>query len=210
MRNAGLVAILAPILLVTSAPDAEADGWYFTEGFGESELNGEMADYFEGGEFAARISFGRRGKTWSVEGNVMGTGLDGRRLFAGNSYEAMTIGLDAKYHVPIGTSGLGVYLRGGLNKMMLNESYGSYDEPRAGDYEGRGITYGAGVQIKGKIPAVGFLFWPLFFTDIGPKITGALWLDTSRQFVRLHHPDGPSLDGDFSTWTIGFALGSDF
>jgi hypothetical protein len=196
--------------LAASASESHADGWYFTEGMGQSELNGELSDYFEGGDLAGRVSLGRRGHTWSVEANFMATGLEGRRVFAGNSYSALTIGLDAKYHVPLGTSGLGVYLRGGLNKMNLDGSWGNFDELRGDEYEGRGITYGAGVQIKGKIPAVGFLFWPLFFTDIGPKITGALWLDTSRQFVRLHHPNGPSLDGDFSTWTLGFAIGSDF
>ena len=209
MRNALLIATCA-VSIAASLSEARADGWYFTEGAGQSELDGEMSNYFEGGALAARLSIGRRTGNWSFEAFLMGTELEGRRVFSGNSYTAMTVGLDAKYHVPLGFPGGSVYLRGGLDKMSLNSTFGDFDQPRATSYAGRGIDYGVGIQVKGKIPAVGFLFWPLFFTDIGPKITGALWFDTSKQFVRLHHPQGPSLDGDFATWTIGFAVGSDF
>ena len=43
-------------------------------------------------------------------------------------------------------------------------------------YGGRGLGVGAGIQLKGKVPAIGFLFFPLFFADWGPKVTAALFV----------------------------------
>ena len=57
---------------------------------------------------------------------------------------------------------------------------------------------------------LGLLFWPLFFTNVGPKMTAALWLDSGYEFYRLHGDRPTAIDAQLSTMTFGFALGSDF
>ncbi len=61
---------------------------------------------------------------------------------------------------------------------------------------------------------LGFLFWPLFFVPVGPKVTGALFIDTGADFYRLHRGgdiDNPdAIDGSMNRITIGWAVGADF
>jgi hypothetical protein len=77
-------------------------------------------------------------------------------------------------------------------------------------FEGRGLGVGAGIQLKGKGSVLGLLWWPLFFTNVGPKMTAALWLDSGYEFYRLHGDRPTAIDAQLSTLTFGFALGSDF
>jgi hypothetical protein len=195
------------ILLVTLAGPAHADGWYFVEGVGQPRVEGELGTRLEG-LFAFRVALGHRVDRIAVEGYVQVGAFDGIGAFEGGSYSTATFGVDLKYLMPV-TRHLEVYLRGGLNRMLL-EGGGWNDPADAAGYAGRGLTYGAGVQISGKVPVLGFLWFPLFFTDLGPKVTSGLWFDTSNQIVRLHKPGRRSLDGDLPTWTLGFAIGSDF
>lgn len=109
-----------------------------------------------------------------------------------------TIGVDVKYLRPV-SEHFELYLRGSLGKGWLDNS----------DYEGRGFGVGAGAQLKGKVRALGFLFWPLFFVPYGPKVTGALFIDTGADFYRLH-AHGDSIDGSINRITIGWAIGADF
>lgn len=202
MRRA--VTVLA--VLAALGGTARADGWYFTEGFGQSRVEGDLGRRLDG-IFTLRLALGRRIDQLAVEGYVQMGAFAGRGPLQGGDYSTATVGLDLKYLVPV-TEHLEVYLRGGLNRMLLE---GAFGEP-AGvhGYAGRGLTYGAGAQLSGKVPVLGFLWFPLFFTDLGPKVTGGLWLDTSRQMVRLHKRGHRSLDGELATWTLGFSIGSDF
>jgi hypothetical protein len=96
-----------------------------------------------------------------------------------------------------------VYLRG-------SAMVGGLDRAGFDSFEGRGLGVGAGVQLKGKGSVLGLLFWPLFFTNVGPKMTAALWLDSGYEFYRLHGDRPTAIDAQLSTLTFGFALGSDF
>jgi hypothetical protein len=107
-------------------------------------------------------------------------------------------GMDVKYLQPV-SKHVEVYLRGGLSKGYADGI----------DASGRGLGIGAGAQVKGKVPALGLLFWPFFFTNFGPKMTGALYVDTSYEFYRLHGPRRTT-DAQLSHLTLGFAFGSDF
>lgn len=211
-------------LVLGTASTAAADGLYFTESFGGANVKDELGSYIKD---AVRIRFGlgyRLGKSWAVEGYVAGdigtTSHLGTRDYAarcgdcgadpGSDYydhhsatSMVTIGLDVKYLRPL-SDRFEVYLRGGLGKGWLDDS----------DYSGRGLGVGAGAQLKGKVRALGFLFWPLFFVPAGPKVTAALFVDTGADFYRLHRGGNPdnrdSVDGSISRITFGFAVGSDF
>lgn len=203
-----MVRALASLILVAAlAGPAHADGWYFVEGLGQPRVEGDLGKRLDG-QFALRVALGRRLEQIAIEGYVQVGAFDGIGSFEGGSYSTATFGLDLKYFVPA-TEHVELYLRGGLNRMLL-EGGGWGDPANAAGYAGRGLTYGAGVQVSGKVPVLGFLWFPLFFTDLGPKVTGGLWLDTSQQIVRLHKPGRRSLDGQLPTWTAGFSIGSDF
>jgi len=53
---------------------------------------------------------------------------------------------------------LEVYAGGGFGRGFIPETAAGF-----------GMTLRVGAQLEGKIPAAGFLFWPLFFTNWGPR-----------------------------------------
>lgn len=221
-------AALALVLVLGTARAAAADGIYFTESFGGTDVKNELANHVDE---AVRIRFSlgyRLSKSWAVEGFVAGDigstpprnprpyGYAARCVECGsgneggNDYPSVlysqsltTVGIDVKYLRPL-SDNIEVYLRGSLGKGYLDNS----------DYEGRGFGVGAGAQLKGKVRALGFLFWPLFFVPYGPKVTAALYVDTGADFYRLHRGgniDNPdSIDGSMNHITIGWAVGADF
>jgi len=205
--------VLVVIACCLGASSARADGFYFTESFGGSDVKSQLGDYMPSA-FHFRIAIGLREGPWALEthlgahiANEEGVIKDDRPTW--DRYMAITTyGLDLKYIQPLVGDHLEAYLRGGLR-------YGFMDDGSAIDtYAGRGLAGGAGIQLKGKVRALGFLAWPFFFLKIGPKVTGALWLDASYSFYRLH-PDGrldavPSIDAKLTTISGGFAIGSDF
>lgn len=209
-------ALIAALALTLGAASARADGWYFGEAVGHTTIDGEMASYFDDSySVAVRIALGRQIGHWTVDAYLQVMDLPGAGLFDSVDFSAATVGLDARYIMPV-AGPLQVYLRGGLNKMSVytvdgtEYARGDVRVPLRDDYEGRGINYGAGVRLSGKVRALGLLWWPLFFLNRGPKVNASLYLDTSRQFVRLHNPRGPTIDGTLDTWTIGFSIGGGF
>ena len=218
MRAALLVAVV-----LGTVSTAAAEGIYVTESIGGSNVKNELGQHISG---AMRIRFSvgyRLSRSWAVEGFLAGdlrTSSGGVEpayaarcvdCDAGNTggYDPIyapsltTAGVDVKYLRPLGDR-FEVYLRGSLGKGWLDGS----------DYSGRGLGVGAGAQIKGKVRALGFLFWPLFFVPYGPKVTAALFVDTGADFYRLHRGgalDNPdAIDGTLSRITIGWAVGADF
>ncbi len=216
---------LVPLLLVCLlTARAAADGAYVTESFGGTDVHDELGAQM-GSAFRFRVAVGVRRGRWAVEGWMAGAlGIEGGHHHHGASprppceihcYEpstpdAMTsganglfmYGLDLKYLAPLARN-LEVYVRGSMSRGLLD-----------GDYAGRGLGVGAGIQVKGKVPAIGFLFWPLFFTHWGPKLTAAAFIDDGFEFYRLHRGgdfgSGDSIDARLSHLTVGFAVGSDF
>ena len=205
MRTGIILAAIA-IMSVSEAPSAHADGWFFSEGFGSSEVSGDLGEVVDGAA-NVRIAIGRRMGHWALEGFVMGNIMNGAGPLAGGLDSATSYGLSARYNFPL-SNRFELYLRGGLHKMRLDvdsREFGSGD-----DFSGRAFHYGAGAMMKGKVPVLGLLFLPLLLTDYGPKVTGSLWVETSQQFSRLHHSSFNSVDANIKSWTMGFSLGSDF
>lgn len=212
-------------LLLGSTATAAADGIYFSEQVGGSNVKNELGRYLDG-TVNIRFAVGYRLSTsWAIEGFIAGdvgstqavprpVGYAARCIECGDggggygqSFDYVdsltTAGLDVKYLRPLGEH-FEVYLRGRLGKGWLDST----------DYSGRGLGIGAGAQLKGKVRALGFLFWPLFFVPVGPKVTAALYIDGGSDFYRLHRGgqlDNPdAIDGSINRLSIGWAVGADF
>ncbi|HEY4182106.1 MAG TPA: hypothetical protein VGM90_34925 [Kofleriaceae bacterium] len=235
-RSLATAALVVAASLVTSAAlsaatetSAEADGLYFGEAFGGAKVQDKLAERMSS-VFRGRLTLGYRFGAWAVEGfagidmggptyqdaqygaverttsgdniNTGGCDCTGGNFQDGVIGAMAEVGVNVKHFTRIGDH-TELYLRGGLSKAWLDN-----------DYAGRGIGIGAGIQVKGKVPAIGLLFWPLFFTDWGPKITLAGFVDTGADYYRLHAGgdlrNGDSIDGTMHSLTAGFAFGSDF
>lgn len=202
--HVALRALLAAAAFVLGVRPAHADGWYFSEALGGTHVGGELGRAFDPATFHVRLSLGKRTDRWAVEGFFSGTPLSGRDgAFDGQLAFGATLGLEARYVLPLGEH-LSAYARGGLEHVWLDAP------PPMGGYDGRALHYGAGLALGGKVRALGFLFWPFFFTGLGPKIHASVWLESGQQVMRLQHPVRPTLDGVFTTWTLGLSFGQDF
>jgi len=193
---------LALVIALAAARTAAADGIYFTERIGGAKVTNDLAAYTEGGpQFA--VALGMRADRWALEG-FMGALIDdsfGDPERRQHVHGLAIYGLDLKYINPIADH-FELYLRGRMSAAMAQQGLQGW--------EGRGLGAGAGIQLKGKVRALGFLWAPLFFTGIGPKVTGALYLDTGYDFYRLHGPRPTAIDAEITSVTVGWVIGSDF
>jgi hypothetical protein len=191
--------LVAVLVLASAASTASADGFYYSEGFGGTRVHDELSA-FTPDAFRIRVALGMRRHQWAYEawfaGNVANDTYDDQQP------SLLTGGVDLKYIQPVSRH-LEVYLRG-------SAMVGGLDGADLNAFEGRGLGVGAGIQLKGKGSVLGLLWWPLFFTNVGPKMTAALWLDSGYEFYRLHGDKPTAIDAQLSTLTLGFALGSDF
>ncbi len=207
------VVVVAALLVAAAAP-AHADGLYFTESFGGATFKNQFAAHSHGGT-RIRAGFGYRGGRTSVEAWF---GADISDPGATAAFDAPVppspseLGLDVKYAFPL-ASHLETYLRGSMSKMQIADG-SSLD-----GYEGRGLGFGAGVQVKGHAPLLTLLYPPISLIclipdtcskSLGPMATVSLFFDEGYDFYRLHDPGQPSIDVEATRWTIGFAVGSDF
>ena len=209
----------APMLVAPARP-RRTEGVYFTESFGGMRFSNDMSRHMTGA-IRLRAALGyRRGKLavemwaaggigWSSHDSYASSGSylsltdttepspDGGHHDGGGTGGIGMIGVDVKYIKTVSPH-FEVYAKGGLGRAYAGE-LGS----------GPGVGLGSGAQLKGKVPVIGFLFWPLFFTGLGPKCTAALFVETGYEFYRLHGYSG-STDTQITSWTMGFAVGSDF
>ncbi|MDX2087818.1 MAG: hypothetical protein SFX73_08210 [Kofleriaceae bacterium] len=214
---------LLPILVLCLATStAAADGFYVTESFGGTRIKDELADHLDGA-IHVRVSAGYRTKDWAFEGVLTGhlgfvdelasPNCNPEYCYAARSVTPpppsstssspggalVTYGVEVKRLARVNKY-LELYVGGGLGRGVTS-----------GDYAGNGLGVRAGAQLKGKVPAVGFLFWPLFFTNWGPKVTAAVFVDNGVDFYRLHERYGNrSIDAQLHHLSLGFAVGSDF
>ncbi len=209
----------APILIAPARRPRGAEGVYFTESFGGTSFSDDISRHMSGAiRLRAALGYRRNklafevwaagGIGWSSHDSYASSGRalsqtgttepspEGGHHHGGTGGIGM-VGIDAKYIKTVSRN-FEVYAKGGLSRAW------------AGDLgSGPGIGLGGGVQLKGKVPVIGFLFWPLFFTGLGPKCTAAVFAETSYEFYRLHGHSG-STDAQLRNWTLGFAVGSDF
>jgi hypothetical protein len=203
--------VAAAIVAVPAVPaSAEPNvGPYIAESFGVGRARGDLAGVV-GTAMHERVSMGMRLGDFAIEPYVasdLQTSRDGAFLhLVGGSPRAgaadlETIGLDAKYIVPV-HSNVDLYVRGGP---MVTEGNGALE-----GYRGRGVGFAGGVQVTGQVRALGFLWAPLFFLKRGPMATGALYLDAGYDVSTLHRAGDPSLDAEVVHVNIGFAVGTAF
>jgi hypothetical protein len=216
------------LVLALCGRTALADGVYFSESFGGADIKNDLAAYTSNA-FRIRAALGYRARHFAFEAWFAGdlenegttsdaygaspsgyatntprtTGGSGGNYYGGydsccSSTDVASYGLDVKYLQPVAPH-LELYMRGGLGRGFVDSL----------DASGRGLDIGAGIQLKGKVPVIGFLFWPLFFTGAGPKITAAVFADTGYDYFRFQAP-GRTIDAGISSFTLGFAVGSDF
>jgi hypothetical protein len=210
-------SVIASFAVIAIATPAFADGMYWSEQVGGAKVKDELSAFMGDGA-SVRLAFGMRRGQWAGElwgGFAIGDSQQTDRQHADCNFDCgvstsighaspvglAQIGVDAKYIAPL-TSNLEGYARGGLTK-----GYANLD---SANYEGRGLSGGVGIQLKGKVSVWGLLWAPLFLTGWGPKITGAVYADTGIDFYRLQSPGRPTVDAQINTIRIGFALGSDF
>lgn len=206
-RATASVALAAAVLVASAAP-ARADGHYFSFGAGPTEVSDELAPVTgDGGRF--RMAIGHRFGRFAVEGFLAPEFLDEHTSAAGAAY-----GVDVRYIVPL-TSGVQGYVRGSMSRLSLHDDAWDgegRDLAGASDRSGRGLGGGVGLQLRGKVRALGFLYWPFFFLPLGPKTNAAIYIDHGVDFYRLHDEAGrtDAVDAKLTRLTIGFNVGSDF
>ena len=205
---AAVTALAAATTLMTAIAPARADGHYFTFGAGPDSVTDELGA-FTGDGGHVRLAVGHRFGAFAVEGFIAPQFLDEKATVEGVSY-----GVDVRYVVPL-TSGVQGYVRGSMSRMSLHDySWEGDGRALAGAAErsGRGLGGGVGVQLRGKVRALGFLYWPFFFLPLGPKVDAALYVDHGVDFYRLHDVDDrtDALDAKITRFTIGFNVGKDF
>lgn len=207
-----------PIADTADAPRG-ARGVYFTESVGGTSISDEMGNHMNGA-VRVRVAIGYRRNQLAFEVWAGGgIGFQSHDSYASSGSRLSQSGTSDPSpeggHHHGGTSGMGLV---GVDVKYIKtlsphfEVYGKGGLSRAWAGElgtGPGIGLGGGVQLKGKVPVIGFLFWPLFFTGLGPKCTAAVFAETSYEFYRLHGHRG-STDAQLKNWTLGFAVGSDF
>ena len=200
--------IVAFHVTVIAAASGRADGLYFTEQLGGSRVGGELGHYFSGG-FAGHIGLGYHLDGWALEGSVHFDELAGRGVFAGTSYEAISWGAGVRRLFPV-SPWVRLYARGGLENVRINPTIWPDSPPLGDGYSGQAVTYGGGLMLSGRVPLIGFLFAPLFFTDIGPKVSAGAWLDVGDRLLDLRQERASDLDGFTRTFLIGFSIGGGF
>lgn len=202
-----LATYVTVIAIATSA--ARADGLYFTESFGVGIARGELRPYM-GQPMHMRLAAGYRLRDFAVEPWIqsqMQLDRDGafRGLIGGTPKEGSAdlagYGIDGKYILRLDKV-VSAYVRGGGSIMEANGALMGY--------RGHGLGFAYGLQISGKVRALGFLWTPLFFLDRGPKITGALYIDAGYDFYRLRSAGMPNIDARVGHVAMGFALGQTF
>lgn len=196
--------VVAAVLL--AAATAHADGYYYEQSYGLSSVRGAMG---AGTALRVRLGVGVRVGNVALEpwmaadltfdrvGATYGLGGDpamGRADLTG-------VGFDARWSAPIGHA-LAIYVRGGPR---IGSGTGALAR-----YAGLGIGAGTGIQISGKVRALGFLWAPLFFLPRGPKVIGALFLDEGVDYYHLDAGNSAPIDTPIVSTNIGFAIGSDF
>lgn len=208
-------AVVFVAVIATAAP-VRADGFYYSESVGNAWVRDELRAFLPHDAARIRVAIGARHGLWAVDAwlsALIDNGDVGTYRFGTtarpDAVDPNLWGVDLKRFVPLSRH-LELYVRGTVSaaRVPSEPTGGRTPSPLAG-FAGRGLGYGAGVVVKGRVPALGFLFFPAFFTNVGPKVLAALYVDTGYERYRLHGP-GRSVDAQLTHAMLGFAVGTDF
>ncbi len=189
--------------------DRVTTGAYVAESFGVASSHGTLGRML-GSPLHLRFGVGLRLGHWAVEPwflSDLQTDRVGAFLGrvggdpAAGSADLPSMGIDVKYIEPIDRH-LEVFVRGGPLTAEANGAMAGY--------AGRGLGFGAGAQLTGKVRALGFLWSPLFFLKRGPLVTGSLFLDAGYDFYFLRGDGAPAINSRVGHVSLGFAVGSAF
>jgi hypothetical protein len=208
-------SILIAGLLATVQSTARADeGVYFSQSLGVAQAKGPLQDTV-GNAIESRLALGARIRWLAVEGwamsNVQTDRDGGLKGFLG--------GEPADGRADLEAYGFAIRAIAPLYRSANGETIEGYVRLSPGivsgtgmleNYRGMGLGASAGVQLTGKVRALGFLWAPFLFMKKGPKITGSLFLDQGIDVVRLERNDARTLHARVAHISIGFALGSHF
>jgi len=203
-----LRATIGTACAIAAAP-AHADGYYYEESIGVSSGRGTDAAPLSTSLrvrtgiglrrgalsiepwVSADLSFDRAGASFELFG---GAPAMGRADLAGT-------GVDVKFICPLPRS-LSLYVRGGPRYATGAGALTGFDGP--------GIGVGTGLQLTGRVRALGFLFAPLFFMKHGPYATGALFIDQGVDLYSLAATPMGTRAVPIVATNFGFAIGTDF
>jgi len=197
---------LAFAAVLLAAATAHADGYFYEQSYGVSSVRNTSA---AGTSLRVRLGFGVKvgevalepwmaaDETFDRTGATYGLGGDP----AMGRADIAAVGFDAKWTAPL-DDGLAIYVRGGPR---IGSGTGALSA-----YAGPGIGAGTGIQITGKVRALGFLWAPLFWLHKGPKVIGALFLDEGVDYYHLDAGNRAPIDTPIVSTNVGFAIGSSF
>ena len=195
------------MLLLTSA-DARADGIYFHQTVGVGQAQEPLIDK----TIQTRAGIGARVRWLALEAWAASDtqpvrdgalfGIVGGEPKMGT--DLTSYGMSTRLILPIHRTDKALlegYARVGAG---LVEATGRLD-----GFAGHTWMGGGGIQVKGRVRALGFAWGPLFFVNRGPRVTGALFVDYGYERMTLHRTDREIRTG-MSHLVLGFAVGSSF
>lgn len=174
---------------------------YVLEGVTFTQMQGQLATL---GSDYLQVQFGvgyqPTNSLWAYE--LLGKGGGALSIDAAS---LVGWGLRAKRFLYL-NSALNLYGRVGLTENFLMDRVGS-------DLAGFGIEYGVGAMASARVRALGFLFFPAFFLDLGPKVDVSLWVDIGGELGNLHgghESSAESYNYRSTTASYGLSVGGRF
>lgn len=195
-----LSSLVLLVVGVISTPQAEAQDQkpsaiYAFEGVTYSQIHGDLAargaDMLQ---LQIGLGYQPQDSQWAYE--LMGRG--GGTL-EGQGASVLGWGLRAKRLIPLNQH-FQLYGRAGLTENFLMDSPGP-------DLAGFGLEYGVGAMASIRVRALGLLFWPAFFFQVGPKVTVSLWADLGGEVGNLHSSHDSSAESySYRTTSASYGL----
>lgn len=197
--------------MVTPA-NADDEGVYFAESFGVGQARGELASTV-GNALQSKLAVGARVRWLALETWIQANMQTDRE----GAWKGLAGGEPADGRADLEQYGFSVKLIAPMYraKDSLLEGYVRFGPSIVGatgmleSYRGTAFGASAGLQLKGQVRALGFLWAGFFFMKKGPKVTGALFLDQGWDWMKLS--DGErTIRARVGHVTVGFAVGSSF
>ncbi len=202
-----LAAAAAAASLAIATSPARADGVYVSESVGPGVVHDQLGSDITNTTFRTKIGIGVRFGGWALEPFYAAESTD-PGSGSGLAPTLSEYGIDLKRMMRV-SSHVSVYLRGSMSHVAYPDSSPCcYAEPLflpvGADlygYSGRALGVGVGAQYSGRIPLIG--------------LRGGIFVEDSYDYVRLlapsYHTWGDTqIDGTFTRFALGFALGTDF